>query len=130
MRIQRTQGWFHDCSDCTSLRAGIGSVIDPDEDADRRWIRYLEAWRIGVGIGGGLCPDQQPETAAKRTSFLHSERDHRDTGNGLEVAHIAGGNAVAKFQRRDPDQQVGEWQSDALGRALTVDLPSPESDRS
>ena len=71
---------------------------------------------------------KDPEKGIRpRDSFLHSERDHRDAGNSLEVAHIAGGHAVAKFQRRDPDQQVGERQSDAPGRALTVDLPSPES---
>ncbi len=67
---------------------------------------HLEAWRIGVGIGAGLWSRSATGTATKATSFLHSERDHRDAGNGLEVAHIAAGDAIAKFQRRDPDQQV------------------------
>jgi hypothetical protein len=59
-----------------------------------------------------------------------SERDHGDAGNGLEVAHVAGGDTVAKIERRDRDQQVGEGQRNAAGRALAVDLSGPESDGS
>jgi hypothetical protein len=45
------------------------------------------------------------------------------------VAHIGGRNAVAKLQRRNADQQVGERYTDALGGILAVDLTGPESYR-
>lgn len=80
--------------------------------------------------GPDYGPDQQLKARLKEKALLSSERDHGDTGNGLEVAHIAGGDTVAKIERSNCDQQVGERQSNAPGRALAVDLPGPESDRS
>ena len=56
------------------------------------------------------------------------ELDHRQSGDHLEVAEIAGGNAVAEFQCRDADQKIGEWKAHSLGLILTVDLPDAKSD--
>ena len=81
------------------------------------WLRLYvvggqDTERIGDGIGGG---------------FLRLEGNDSESWNHLEVAHIGGRNLVAKLQRRDADQQVGERHSDALSSILAVDLAGPES---
>jgi hypothetical protein len=52
----------------------------------------------------------------------------RQAGNHLEVAEIAGGDAIAEFQCRDADQKIGEWKAHTFGLILTVDLPAAKSD--
>ena len=42
------------------------------------------------------------------------------------MAEIAGGNAIAEFQGRYPDQQIGEWKAHSFGLILTVDLARHE----
>ena len=59
--------------------------------------------------------------------FVRLEGNDSETRNHLEVAHIGGRNPVAKLERRDTDQQVGEGHTDALGSILAVDLTGPES---
>jgi hypothetical protein len=52
------------------------------------------------------------------------ELHHRQTGDQLEVAEIARGDAVAEFQSCHSDQQIGEWKAYAFGLIFTVDLPT------
>jgi hypothetical protein len=49
------------------------------------------------------CSSSGPSWAPSR-----SECDHRDAGDCLEVANISGCYPVAKVQRRNADQQIGE----------------------
>jgi hypothetical protein len=61
--------------------------------------------------------------------FVRLEGNDSEARDHLEVAHIGGRNPVAKLERRDTDQQVGEGHTDALGSILAVDLTGPESHR-
>jgi hypothetical protein len=52
--------------------------------------------------------------------FPRPKLHDRQAGDHLEVAEIAGGDAVAEFQGRDADQKIGEWKAHAFGLILTV----------
>ena len=62
-------------------------------------------------------------------SIQRLEPDHRQTGDHLEVAEIAGGYAVAEFQGRHPDQQIGERKTNAFCLVVAVDLSNTKSKR-
>lgn len=61
--------------------------------------------------------------------LVRLEGNDFEARNHLEVTHIGGSNPVAKLERRDTDQQVGEGHTDALGSILAVDLTGSESHR-
>ncbi|MGC9198782.1 MAG: hypothetical protein ACP5E5_07555 [Acidobacteriaceae bacterium] len=77
---------------------------------------------------GPITVPLSSEKRDERKSSESSEWDHGDAGDGLEVAYVAGGNTVANIECRDGYEQVGVRQRNAPGRALSVDLPGPESD--
>jgi hypothetical protein len=56
------------------------------------------------------------------------ELHHREAWDSLEVSKIAGGYAVAEFQGRHSDQQISEWQTNAFGLVLAIDMPRSKSD--
>ena len=53
-------------------------------------------------------------TSSAKVFVPASEGDDFEPRNHLEVTHICGGHAVAKLQGGNPDQQVGEGDTDAL----------------
>src|ERR1035437_5364687 len=57
----------------------------------------------------------------------YSEGGDGESGDHLEVTHICSCNTVAKFQRGNADQQVGECQADTPSIALAVDLTGWQS---
>ena len=57
------------------------------------------------------------------------ELDHRQSGDHLEVAEIAGCYAVAEFQGRHPNQQIGERKTDAFRLVLAIDFTGTKSNR-
>jgi hypothetical protein len=92
-------------------------------------ILKLNVWSRALFRRGRRSDHPQTPTSV----FLSSERSEGDDyqpWNHLEVAQIGGCNAVAKLQRRNADQQVGERHANALGSILAVDLTGSESYRS
>ena len=57
------------------------------------------------------------------------ELHHRQSRDQLEVAEITGSYAVAEFQGRYSNQQIGKRNAHTSSLILAIDLPDPKSDR-
>ena len=57
-----------------------------------------------------------------------SEANDAQAGDLLEMADVGRPDSIAEFQRSHSDQEIGEWDANALGLALTVDLSGPDRD--
>ena len=95
------------CGQCRYEMSVIAGTIFQDSHLPlTTWFRAM--WHVTSQKNGisALGLQRVLGLGSYKTAWL--EPDHRQTGDHLEVAEIAGGYAVAEFQGRHPDQQIGE----------------------
>src|SRR3954463_4736101 len=64
-----------------------------------------------------------------RSTERCSEWNDTQVGDQLEVTKIVCSDPVAEFECGHPDEQIGEWNTNALGLTLAVDAASTQGDR-
>jgi len=102
--------------------------FDPLENLRRRRERafLLELRRASLLIVASERDCKEVTSATLGTGTRVASQTSRGfAGNGEDCQ----GYAVAEFQGRHSDQQIGEWEAHAFSLVLAVDLPDAKSDR-